>query len=74
MIFFVFFIENFQGYDWLNDTKNAKHHKGSIPVYNLSTVITPVAVYWGDNDWYTAKQVRTEQGCFHFAVRIFEKF
>jgi len=47
----------FQGYDWLDDTKNTEHHDNKVPpLYNLSRVTTPVAIYWGDNDWYTAKQ------------------
>ena len=42
----------------MDDAKNIAHHNSSIiPVYNLSSVTTPMAVYWGDNDWYTAKQV-----------------
>jgi len=49
--------QTFQGYDWMDDAKNIAHHNSSIiPVYNLSSVTTPMAVYWGDNDWYTAKQ------------------
>ena len=41
----------------MNDSKNAEHHKGPIPKYSLLNVTTPIAMYWGDNDWYTAKQV-----------------
>jgi len=49
--------QNFQGYDWMDDAKNIEHHNSSsIPVYNLSSVMSPLAIYWGDNDWYTAKQ------------------
>merc|ERR1719167_2005401 len=48
--------KKFQGYDWLDDSKNIEHHHGPIPIYNLSKVTSPVAVYWGDNDWYTAKE------------------
>eukprot|EP00092_Neocalanus_flemingeri_P032434 GFUD01035275.1.p1 GENE.GFUD01035275.1~~GFUD01035275.1.p1 ORF type:complete len:340 (-),score=70.02 GFUD01035275.1:2-1021(-) len=48
--------KKFQGYDWLDKEKNAAHHEGPIPEYNLSSVTTPVAMYWGDNDWYTARQ------------------
>ena len=52
------YLETFQGYDWLDPSKNTKHHGDMVPpMYNLSKVTTPVALYWGDNDWYTAKQV-----------------
>ena len=51
-------LETFQGYDWLDTAKNTEHHGNLVPpMYNLSQVTTPVALYWGDNDWYTAKQV-----------------
>lgn len=58
MLLIKLYLETFQGYDWLDTAKNIKHH-GDLgpPLYNLSKVTTPVALYWGDNDWYVAKQV-----------------
>jgi len=48
--------QKFKGYDWLDEAKNKAHHQGEIPHYSLSNVSTPIAIYWGDNDWYTARK------------------
>jgi len=42
----------FHGYDWGSDKLNYQHHNGPVPTYDLGKVVTPVALYWGDNDWF----------------------
>jgi len=42
----------FHGYDWGSDKLNFQHHKGPVPTYDFGDVVTPVALYWGDNDWF----------------------
>merc|ERR1719341_187728 len=42
----------FHGYDWGSDKLNFQHHNGPVPDYDLGAVKTPVALYWGDNDWF----------------------
>jgi len=42
----------FHGYDWGSDKLNFQHHNGPVPEYDLGDVKTPVALYWGDNDWF----------------------
>jgi len=42
----------FHGYDWGSDKLNYQHHQGPVPEYSLGAVETPVALYWGDNDWF----------------------
>jgi hypothetical protein len=46
----------FHGYDWGSKADNFQHHHGDVPVYLLEDVITPVALYWGDNDWLAAPE------------------
>jgi len=48
---------NFQGYDWGSAKENFNHHGAEgIPTYNLADVKTPLAVYYGQNDWLAAAQ------------------
>merc|ERR1719369_452446 len=42
----------FHGFDWGSDKLNYQHHNGPVPTYNFGDVATPVALYWGDNDWF----------------------
>jgi lysosomal acid lipase/cholesteryl ester hydrolase len=46
----------FHGYDWGSKADNFQHHHGDVPLYLLEDVITPVALYWGDNDWLAAPE------------------
>ncbi|XP_023341267.1 lipase 3 [Eurytemora carolleeae] len=44
--------DEFHGYDWGSDRENFNHHGANgIPNYSLTDVTTPVAVYFGQNDW-----------------------
>merc|ERR1711973_723475 len=48
---------NFEGYDWGSDKDNFMHHGAEgVPVYRLYDVSTPLAVYYGQNDWLAAAQ------------------
>ena len=49
---FFSFLGGFHGYDWGSDKLNYQHHNGPVPIYELGKVVTPVALYWGDNDWF----------------------
>merc|ERR1712183_881056 len=43
----------FHAFDWGSDELNVQHHQStSPPVYDLSRVKTPVAIYWADNDYF----------------------
>ena len=33
-----------------------QHHHGDVLTYLLEDVITPTALYWGDNDWLAAPE------------------
>jgi len=46
----------FHGYDWRDDKLNFQHHGGQPPVYRVQDVTTPVAIYYGQNDWLAASQ------------------
>jgi len=47
----------FEGFDWGSDKENFQHHGAEgIPAYSLSDVTTPLAVYYGDNDWLAAAE------------------
>jgi lysosomal acid lipase/cholesteryl ester hydrolase len=46
----------FHGFDWGSKADNFNHHHGDVPVYRLEDVTTPVALYWGDNDWLAAPE------------------
>jgi len=46
----------FNGYDWRDDQLNFYHHGGPPPTYRLQDVTTPVAIYYGQNDWIAAMQ------------------
>jgi len=42
----------FMGFDWGNDEANIAHHGSATPpLYRLEDVTTPIALFWGDNDW-----------------------
>jgi len=47
--------KTFSGFDWGSPEANIAHH-GEIrpPLYNLSNVNTPIALFFGDNDWLVA--------------------
>jgi len=47
----------FQGYDWGSKKENFQHHgPHGIPTYKLEDVTTPLAVYYGMNDWLAAAE------------------
>jgi len=47
----------FHGYDWGSHHANQEHHgENGIPNYMLYNVESPVAVYYGDNDWLAADE------------------
>jgi len=47
--------DEFEGYNWGSDLDNFHHHGASgVPTYDLKAVTTPLAVYWGQNDWLAA--------------------
>jgi len=47
--------DQFEGYNWGSDLDNFHHHgAGGVPTYDLKAVTTPLAVYWGQNDWLAA--------------------
>merc|ERR1712241_282188 len=49
--------DDFAGYDWGSKENNFHHHGAEgVPSYKLSDVTTPVAVYWGQNDWLAAPE------------------
>jgi len=44
--------KTFSGFDWGSEEKNLEHHGlPKPPLYNLRDVNTPIALFWGDNDW-----------------------
>jgi lysosomal acid lipase/cholesteryl ester hydrolase len=47
----------FTGYDWGSKEANFHHHgPNGVPTYDLGDVTTPLAVYWGQNDWLAASE------------------
>jgi len=49
--------DKFEGYDWGSEEDNIHHHgPQGVPTYSLGDVTTPVALYWGQNDWLAAPE------------------
>jgi len=45
-------VQDFVGFDWGSEEANMEHHgQPTPPKYILEDVNTPIALYWGDNDW-----------------------
>merc|ERR1712055_157185 len=43
----------FHAFDWGSDKLNVEHHQSTTPpVYDLSRVTTPIALYWSDHDYF----------------------
>lgn len=54
------FSGNFQKYDYGEEMNLQRYNSRSPPMYDLSKVTVPVALFSSNNDWLAAPEVITE--------------
>lgn len=54
-----FFLGDFRMFDWGSFYNFRIYGEEKPPAYKLSQIISPIALFWAENDWLSQKEVNS---------------